>query len=964
MVDQPTGTVTLLFTDIEGSTRLLDRLGPERYREGLDLHRRLLSEAFQRYDGYEVDCEGDAFFVAFSRAADAVAAAAEGQRALAVAEWEGGNEIRVRMGIHTGSPLAVPPKYVGLDVHRAARIMAAGHGGQVLLSQTTRDLVGETAPVRDLGEHRLKDLSSGQRLYQLVTDHGSMEFPALKTLENRPTNLPVQPTALIGRERELTDVQMLLRRQQIRLVTLTGTGGTGKTRLALQVAASLVEEFPSGVFFVSLAPVRDPELVVATVAQTLGVREQAGEPLDTTLQAYLRDRRLLLLLDNFEQVTQAATVVSSLLAAAPHVSLLVTSRTPLHLSGERIYEVPPLDLPDSTVGLGVEELTQYESVALFIERAVAAKSGFALTNENAPAVAEICVRLDGLPLALELAAARIRVLSPQALLARLDERMKLLTGGAFDLDDRQRTLRATIDWSYDLLSEQEKVLFMRLSVFAGGCRIDAAEAVVDPEGEIGADLLEDISSLIDKSLLRQREDPDGEPRFWMLETIREYATQTLRTSSPALTLSERHARYFLTFAEQAAPELEGPAQRLWVARLASDYPNLRAALTKLLDCDPASALRLTVALEEYWYVRGLWSEGRDAFAAALSRGGPPLEQARALVADGWLAFSLGNFDAASAAVLACLSPAEGGVDVEVQARALLLRAWIAYFHDENAQAEQDASEVLSVADQLKPSRTDVHALRLLGAVAMSRGDFGAARQRYAEALVIVRQRGDVATVAAGLTDVGILERLSGNYSRARGVLGEALAQAKELDDKERVASVLTNLSHVARIEGDAAAARVLAEEALGVHQTLGSRHGTAQALFALANAASEAGDHEQAREAAKEVLVVCQELGDQQGTVVAVERLAIEAVAEQQHSLAAQLVGAAAGIRAAIEFPYTQASEADLQDPVEKARLAIGAATFAALEQQGRDMPASEAVALALLHNAESGPPKAEPLNN
>jgi predicted ATPase/class 3 adenylate cyclase len=960
MAAQPTGTVTLLFTDIEGSTALLQRFGTDRYAEALELHRTLLREAFERHDAYEVDCEGDAFFVAFSTAEDAVEAAAEAQQALAVAEWEDGNEMRVRMGIHTGAPLAVPPKYVGLDVHRAARIMAAGHGGQVLLSQTTRDLVGETAPVRDLGEHRLKDLSSGQRLYQLVIDQGAADFPALKTLENRPTNLPVQPTALIGRENELAEVEALLGREQVRLVTLTGTGGTGKTRLALQAAAALVEEFPSGVFLVSLAPVRDPELVVATVAQALGVREQPGEPLERTLQAYLRDRKLLLLLDNFEQLTQAATAVSSLLAAAPQVKLLVTSRTPLHLSGEQVYEVPPLGLPDSALAMSVEALTQYESVALFIERAIAAKSGFATTNENAPAIAEICVRLDGLPLALELAAARVRVLSPQALLARLDERMKLLTGGAQDLDERQRTLRATIDWSYDLLSEQEKGLFVRLSVFAGGCRVEAAEAVVDPqgEGETETDLLDGLSSLVDKSLLRQREDPDGEPRFWMLETIREYATQTLRTSPHASALSERHARYFLAFAEQAAPELEGPAQRLWVARLASDYPNLRAALAELLDRDPASALRLTAALEEYWYRRGLWSEGRDAFAAALSRGGPPLEHARALVADGWLAFSLGNLEDAAAAAGACLSAGEGVADEQVRARSLLLRAWIAYFHDENAQAEQDASQVLSVADQLGPSPTGVHALRLLGAVAMSRGDFGEARRRYEEALVIVKQRGDLATVAAGLTDLGIVERLSGNYARARRVLGEALIQAKEIDDKERVAAVLTNLSHVARIEGDNVAARTLAEEALGVHQTLGSRHGSAQALFALANAASAAGDHEQARKAAKKVLVVCQELGDQQGAVVAIERLAIEAVAQQQHLLAAQLVGAAAGIRAAIEFPYTPASEADLQGPIENARLAISDATFAALEQLGRDMPASEAVALALLDNAASEPTK------
>jgi predicted ATPase len=384
----------------------------------------------------------------------------------------------------------------------------------VLLSQTTRDLLDQRFQLRDLGGHRLKDLSEPQRLFQLQIDGLPNEFPALKTLENRPTNLPVQPTALIGRERELREVANQLRRHYPRLVTLTGPGGTGKTRLALQIAADLIDDFGDGVFFVGLAPISDPELVVPTIAQTLGLREQSGEPLLDTVNEYLREKQLLLLLDNFEQIVQAAPSVASLLASAPELKLLVTSRTLLHVSGEQNYEVPPLRLPNPGRLPEIEALAQYEAVALFIERAQAAKADFAVTNENAPAIAEISVRLDGLPLALELAAARIRVLPPQALLSRLDQRLKLLTGGAKDLPTRQQTLRGTIEWSYELLSGEEKMLFARLSVFVGGCRLDAAEAVCGPEGELGIDLLDGLTSLLEKNLVRQREDPDGEPRYW------------------------------------------------------------------------------------------------------------------------------------------------------------------------------------------------------------------------------------------------------------------------------------------------------------------------------------------------------------------------------------------------------------------------------------------------------------------
>jgi predicted ATPase/class 3 adenylate cyclase len=611
MAELPTGTVTLLFTDIEGSTRLLRRVG-DAYADLLAEHRRLLAEAFARHRGTVVDSEGDAFFVAFASARDAVAAAEAAQRALAGHPWPGEEELRVRMGLHTGEPRLVEGRYVGLDVHHAARVMAAGHGGQVLLSESTRVLLDEGTRLRDLGEHRLKDLSQPQRIYQLEIDGLPAEFPPLKTLDNRPTNLPVQPNELIGRERELEEAAALLTNGH-RVLTLTGTGGTGKTRLALQLAADVVDEFPDGVFFVSLAPVHDWELVPPTIARTLGLREQPGETVLETLDGYLGDKELLLVLDNFEQVLAAAPAVAGLYSTASRLKLLVTSRTPLRLSGERTYPVPPLELA--------------ESVRLFAERAHAAALEFDLTEENEDAVAEICRRLDGLPLAIELAATRIRSLPPPALLRRLDQRLKLLTGGAQDLDERQRTLRATIEWSYDLLPEAERELFARIGVFVGGSRLDAAEALC---GDIELDVLDGLQSLVEKSLLRQRPDADGEPRFWMLETIREFALALLDDAGTLAEARRAHAELFLALVERVDLESRTGDQTALFDLLDADNANLRAAVDWAEETrDDELLLRLATALWGFWATRGHIAEGTTVLERSLALSGE--RPARALL---------------------------------------------------------------------------------------------------------------------------------------------------------------------------------------------------------------------------------------------------------------------------------------------------------------------------------------------
>jgi len=548
MRDLPRGTVTFLFTDIEGSTRLLHELG-ERYAEALAEHRRLLREAFAAHGGVEVDTQGDAFFIAFARASDALAAADDAQRALAP------GPVRVRMGIHSGEPVVTDEGYVGLDVHRAARICSAAHGGQTVVSESTRAMLDAGADLKDLGLHRLKDLTEPAKLFQLRDG----EFPPLRSLN--ATNLPAQPSPLVGRERELVELQALLR--DLRIVTLTGPGGSGKTRLALQAAAELVEDFPDGVFWTSLAAVTDPELVLPTVEQTLGAKVPLPEHVD--------EKRMLLLLDNLEQVIDCAPSLSGLVSACPNLHLLVTSREVLRIEGERDYAVEPL--------------SQEDAVTLFQERA-------ALT-EPLEAVRDICRRLDGLPLAIELAAARTRLLPPDELRGRLERALPVLTRGRRDAPERQQTLRATIEWSYDLLEDAERGLFARLAVFVGGFTLEAAEAVADAG-------LDSLQSLVDKSLVRF-----ANQRFWMLETIREYASERFQATGDASDVAERHARFYLTLVEEPERQMiQGKARERWIERATADFDNLRVALSWSHESGrPELVSRFAVALWAIWSVR-------------------------------------------------------------------------------------------------------------------------------------------------------------------------------------------------------------------------------------------------------------------------------------------------------------------------------------------------------------------------
>jgi predicted ATPase/class 3 adenylate cyclase len=911
----PTGTVSLLCTDIEGSTRLLHTLG-ERYAEALAEHRRLLRTAFAEHRGCEVDTQGDAFFYAFPRADYAVAGAVAAQRALAAHVWPEGLPLRVRTGIHTGEPTATGEGYVGIDVHRAARVMSAGHGGQVLLTQSTRDLLPEelsdAVSLRDLGDHRLKDLTHPQRLYQLVIPGLENDFPALRTLEARPTNLPIQPTPLIGREQQVTEAVALARQEGIRLVTLTGAGGTGKTRLSLQVAAELVAVFEDGVFFVDLASITDPHLFVPTVSQTLSVRERSGESLSETLKDYLRDKKLLLILDNFEQLLDAGPAVSALLAGAPNLKALITSRAPLHLSGEHEYSVPPLAVPDLNTSEPPATLATYEAVQLFLERARAVKPEFELTSENAPAVAEICARLDGLPLAIELGAARVRILSPQALLGRLSQRLALLKGGARDAPARQRTLRDTIEWSYGLLDASEQRLFARLSVFLGGRTIEAAEAVCDPlTTELDMSVFDGVASLVEKSLLRQDEGPAGQPRFLMLETIREYALDRLERSGEGELLRQRHAHYFVALAEEAEPEILGADQVLWLERLEAERDNFRAALSWLLERGETElGLRLIGSLRRAWVARGYLSETRKWLEAAFepSAAVAPQVEAKARYGLGRVALVQGDYE---------------------DAIPLLERS--ARLFRELREAE---GLVFSLAD--------------LGFIATAQGRYEDARRFADESLAEAKADGNERTIAAALHSLACTRLDAGAYREARGLFEQSLALRRNLGDKRNIANSLGYLGSVALLEGDYDQATALLDESLALGRDLGNLLIVSAALANESLVALAAGHAGRAATLCIEGLALAHGLGDKRTTVECLHALAGIAAVQGEPTRAALLSGAAESVHAAIKAPPSPAERMVSERFLPIARAAVDEESFSDSWVQGGRMSYDATVAHAL----------------
>ena len=813
-VELASGTVTLLFTDIEGSTALAERVG-DRWPGLLAEHNRILREVFSAHGGMELGAEGDAFFVAFTSAPPAAAAAAAAQRALASHVWPDGEDIRVRMGLHTGQPTPTVDGYVGLDMHRAARVAAAAHGAQVLLSQTTRDLLPEVIDdltFRDLGDHRLKDLSGPQRLHQLCVEGLAVDFPPPRTIEGRATNLPAQPTPLVGRDAELEAVRTLLLDENTRMVTLTGPGGTGKTRLALQVAADLVHEFPDGVYGVLLAPITDPDLVPPELARVLGVEESASISLIDALRAELRNRRVLVVFDNFEHVGAAADVLAVLLAACHRLKVLVTSREPLRIAAERQFPVPPL--------------AESEAVMLFVERAIAMRPDFELTDATAPIVAEICERLDGLPLAIELAAAWTKVLPPAALLRRLENRLELPAARGRDVPARQSTLRQTIAWSYDLLEDEERRLHARLSVFMGGCTIEAAERVAGAGNGLG--VLEGIASLVDRSLLREAEDVGGEPRFAMLETIREFAREQLAESGEENELLHRHALEFARFAEEGDAGLRSDDQLLWFERLEAEHDNLRAAIDSSLAAgDDETALRLGGALGWFWYTHGHALEGCTRLTDLLARteAAPDELRARPMHALGVLLDQRGEPERAGDLVERGLALFRDGGDTRRVASALNSLGSIKRALGDFDRARPLLEESLAMRRDLGDQAGTASTLGNLGTLAFEQGDLDDAEARFLEELELDRALGNEWGSCAALESLVAVAIERGQYERARDLSREMLASAQRVGDRELIAFGLEKAAVLAAVESDAPRAGRLAGAADAVREAAGIERG-------------------------------------------------------------------------------------------------------------------------------------------
>ncbi|MGH2452822.1 MAG: ATP-binding protein [bacterium] len=858
----PTGVVTFLFTDIEGSTRLIQEWGDAEYADALAVHRHLLREAFEAHHGVEVETQGDGFLIAFASARQAVLAAVQAQRAVAARRWPEDHAVRVRMGLHSGEPIRSGNGYAGLDVHRAARICQAGHGGQILLSMTTRDLVADDLPagvsLRDLGEHRLKDLARPQRVFEAVGAGVAADFPPLRTLTRLAHNLPVQLTSFVGREHEREEVKRLL--STTRLLTLTGSGGAGKTRLALQLAAEELEAFADGVWLVELASLSDPLLVPHAVASALGVREQAERPIMASLTEHLQFKRVLLLLDNCEHMIQAcADLTDVLLRACPHLRILASSREALGIGGELAYRVPSLGVPDLRHLPPWDRLLDHEAIRLFVERAVFALPTFSLTDQNGPAIAQVCSRLDGMPLAIELAAARVKALPVERIAARLDDRFQLLTGGSRAALPRHQTLRGTMDWSYDLLSEQERMLFRRLSVFAGGWSLEAAEAVCSGDGLDRHEMLDLLSHLVDKSLIAA-EGQNGDVRYRLLETIRQYARVLLTEANETSHVQRRHRDFFLALASDAEPELMGAAQAVWLNRLEREHDNLRAALEASRDDRdfPEATFRLTGALWWFWFVRGYWNEARrwlDWLEAALIDELPasPAARGKAAYGAGLIAHRFGEFERAEAFSQASLALSREIGDKRGVAFSLFVLGTIAvdFLAFRMTASERTMRESARAADLLEESQALfrelnhtwglARALNSLGVVAQKQGDDERAARSFEESMALSRGLHDRWGVAKSLNRLGELARARQDHPQARAYYDEALALCRELGDKAGAGTVLSNLGYVELHEGNLPRAAELFRESLQIFRELGFRRIMGLGLVGLAGLARARG---------------------------------------------------------------------------------------------------------------------------
>ena len=928
----PAGTVTMMFTDIEGSTDAVRALGADRWEAVLERHTRIIRDALAAGGGVEVRTEGDSFFAVFTSPSAALAAAAEMQRRFNAADW-GATAVRVRMGIHTGearpASVASGVDYVGFEVSRAARIAAAAHGAQVLVSDTTealaRDNLAPGLSLRDLGEHRFKDLVRPQRIHQLLIEGLPDRFPPLRSLDATPNNLPKQATSFVGRRRELATAGELL--ETTRLLTLTGPGGSGKTRLALHLAADVLDRYPDGVWLVELAAIADPADVGSTVAGAVHVGGRPGRPTVDTLGSALRHRQLMLVLDNCEHVIGGcAEVADALLRLCPRVTILATSREGLNVPGESLMPVPPLGVPEGDHLPPLEELREFEAIRLFVDRCTAYERTFALTTQNAADIVRICRRLDGIPLALELAAARVRVLSVAQVAAKLDDRFRLLTGGGRTVVARQQTLRALIDWSYGLLDDPERILLRRLSVFVGGWTLEAAEAVCAGEGVRREETFDHLAHLVDKSLVAMHEHA-GAARYSMLETIREYAREKLVDSGEAAELRRRHFDYFFNFLEDlwnrgvsgAAPVAAG-----------AEYENFRTAF-EWIQAEPNSAeQQLLMAASMGWSAaaRGRIAEMRRLLTGVLARGDSQartLGRVRAMQTAARMAGMQGDLAAATKLGIDSMELLRRIGEKRELAYALIMAARL----DPSGNAYRESRALF---DELGDELGSGLLVFVTGDGAKQRGDYDTARARYTESLAVFRQTGNLALSANPLISLGMLACIDGDYAKARSLVEEGLAirRRPEFDNPFLVAIALVSLGEIDRCDGDATRGAHAFEEALTIGRDLGDDMIVGWSLHNLGHVAMQTANLEEAFSLFRESLLVRMALGP--GADVASGLCGIGGVRMRQGDFRAALhsFGAAEKMLSATNFVLPPADEKVRRADLSTIRSQLGEDAFAA----------------------------------
>ena len=921
MSELPTGTITFLFTDIEGSTVRWER-NPEEMSLALARHDELMRSVLEAWGGVIFKTVGDAFYAAFATTGGAVASAVAVQKTLSDETWPANiGSLRVRMAIYTGEVERRGQDYFGQSLNRVARILSAGYGGQILLSLTTaglvRDMLPPGASLQNLGKHRLKDIQAPEQIFQLDIEGLQTNFPPLKTLDSHPNNLPTQLTPFVGREKDLQAIKVLLQREDVRLVTLVGPGGIGKTRLGLQVAADVADEFPEGIYFVDLAAIHDKDEVLFALAQAVTLPSSNNQSSLESIKAHLRGN-VLLFIDNFEQVIEAAPLIHDILMNCQHLKTLVTSRSALHLGGEHEYHLAPLAVPDYKHLPNLMQLAQYESVALFIEHARASKPGFHLNSANAPAIAEICAQLDGLPLAIQLAAARVNILPPQTMVQRLGHRLHLLKGGKRNQTARQQTLRGTIAWSYNLLDAHEKALFRQLAVFGGGSTLEAIEAVCRIMDSWEGDLLDLLRSLVDKSLLRLKEQEHTEPRFEMLHTVREFALEQLAEATVD-DLMQRHAEYYLKLVEQIGPPPVGAKQKHWQARLEVEYENIQDALNWCKEHGQiAFGLRITEALWHFWWLRGLQHEARKWFEKLLAQDGSSIPPA-------------------------------------IRVRALERISELAHSRHDYAYSTRLAKEALSISQQLGDKELIARAYIALAAVATGQRDYQRATSLLEESLKLRQSSGNVRGTASLFNNLGNVARQQEEPTQAATFHEKSLKLFRAIGDEMAIAAVVNNLAEVEWHREHYEQAEILYEESLKLCRKLGYAWGIASSLLGLGNVACHHNNHDTALKMYGESLSLFQKMDDNSGITACLEGLAEVIYRQNRLDLATRILAQVEVIGYGMEIEESDQDKLFQESIVKKLRAALGDRTFDAWWTAGQASMLEQVITEALDDFSESG---------